>query len=165
MLQGLENVITLNLAMNSISFIESDSFKQTPNLKYLVLSHNQLREINGNIFSNAATSNLKKLYINDNKLMFLPFNFFVRLRKFKNIVIAGNPWYCSCLTIVEMQPAENGIVEKCNEKYSSGERAVCISGSVGESNCVHLYNDDVSGRYETYKRTLPLPKKPVTCTF
>ncbi|XP_018561165.1 leucine-rich repeat-containing protein 15-like [Anoplophora glabripennis] len=165
MLRGLKNLRILNLAMNSITFVESNSFKQTPKLSYLILSHNHLRQINGNVFPKGETSSLQNLYIDNNRLMFLPFNFFVRLGKLKNIVMVGNPWYCSCLTIVQMLLAENSITEKCNEEYSNGKKPVCVSGSVGQDYCVHFYNDDLSEKYETYKKTLPLPKRPLLCSF
>lgn len=165
MLQKLNNLKILNLAMNSISFIEPNSFKQTPKLNYLILSYNHLKEINGNVFPKGKTSSLENLYIDNNRLMFLSFNFFTRLGKLKRIVIVGNPWYCSCLTTVQILLAENNIVEKCNEDYSSGKRPVCVSGSVDDNDCIHSYNNNLSEKYETYKKNLPLNKQPILCYF
>ncbi|KAJ8927331.1 hypothetical protein NQ314_020217 [Rhamnusium bicolor] len=154
MLQKLANLTVLNLGFNSISVIEPNSFVQTPKLGTLVLTHNQLKEIDGSIFPRTGLVYLKKLYLDNNKLMFLSSNFLFPLNGLRRITLVGNPWYCSCLNDVQILLAENKILEKCAEDYNNGKRPVCVSEIVADNVCRHTYNEALSEKYETYKKTL-----------
>ncbi|XP_018562323.1 leucine-rich repeat-containing protein 15-like [Anoplophora glabripennis] len=163
MLQKLTNLKILNLGFNSISLIEPNSFEQTPKLNYLVLTHNHLKEIDGSIFPNTGMQFLEKMYLDNNKLMFLSSNFLVGLRKLKKITIVGNPWICSCLNTVQRLLAENNIQDMCNEEYNSGSRPVCVNENVDDTECRYSYNDNLSERFETYKKDHPLYRRIISC--
>lgn len=163
MLQKLTSLKILNLGINSISFIEPNSFEQTPKLNYLVLTHNHLKEIDGSIFPPAGMQFLENIYLDNNKLMFLSSNFFVGLRKLKKITIVGNPWICPCLNVVQKLLAENNIRDMCNEEYTSGTRPVCVNDNVDDTDCRYSYKNDLSEKFETYKKDHPLYKPTISC--
>lgn len=163
MLQRLTNLKLLNLGFNSIALIEPNSFEQTPNLNYLVLTNNHLKEIDGSIFPAAGMAYLDKIFLDNNKLMFLSSSFFVRLRSLKKITLIGNPWLCPCLSVVQRLLAENNIQDKCNEDYTSGARPICVNDKVADTECRYSYKDELSEKYENFKREHPLYRPVISC--
>lgn len=162
MLQKLTNLKILNLGFNKIALVEPNTFEQTPNLNYLVLSHNDLKEIDGSIFPPLGMAFLEKIYMDNNKLMFLSSSFFVRLNSLRKITLVGNPWLCPCLTEVERMLTQNNIQNMCNEDYTSGRRPICVN-EVDDVQCRYVYKDELSEKYEAFKRQNPLYRPTISC--
>ncbi|KAJ8973840.1 hypothetical protein NQ317_017997 [Molorchus minor] len=163
MLYRLSNLRVLNVGFNSISFIEANSFNNTPILETLVLTHNVIKELDGSIYKALGMDYLKKLYLDNNRLMFLPSSFFFRLNNLERITLVGNPWFCGCLDVIHRFLFENHILEKCAGDYRNGTRAICVSDTVEDMTCKYVYNNDLSEYYELNKRKNPLYKLPIQC--
>lgn len=162
MLQKLTNLKILNIGFNQISVIESGSFQHTPNLNTLVLTHNKLKDIDGDIFPRSGMDFLKNLYLDHNRLMYLTSKFFVRSSGLRKITLMGNPWFCQCLKEIYSVLNENGIEEKCQGPFSKGQRPVCVNGDVLDS-CRHTYNAQLSAKFLKYMKDFPVYVHALDC--
>lgn len=150
MLEGLTNLQGLNLGFNQISNIEPFSFSQTPTLQILALGHNNLKELNSNILPNQGFANLKSLYLDHNKLMFLTSNFLLRLQGLKGITIGGNPWVCPCLDLIFNWLNDANVELSCDGTFLRGEKPICVVP--GDANvCTYSYDLKL---YRTYTHSL-----------
>lgn len=146
MLKELRNLKLLNVGFNKIDTIEDATFGQTPQLDTLVLTHNLIKEMNGDVFPQKGLNFLKKLYLDHNELMFLTSRFFLRLNVLKRITLVGNPWLCPCLDDISRILYDNQIMERCQNEYNSGGKPVCISDP-SQSSCTYKYNDELCNKY------------------
>lgn len=164
MLKGLSNLQTLNLSFNHITIIEQHSFQQTPDLQTLLLSNNNIKEIDGSAFPSDGHRHIKKLYLNNNELMFLSSEFFFRLSALKKIALVGNPWQCDCFDIIEKFLRENNIEEACQQEYVNGSLPICVSERPGDR-CTYQYNEKLALKYLEYKKTYPLIVIAIDCVL
>ncbi|XP_073959644.1 uncharacterized protein [Choristoneura fumiferana] len=83
---------------NKLMYIPEALFQHKTSLEYVDLSHNQIENIHLNTF---LGTNLKKIFLNDNRLMHLPQNFIINLRNtgisLDLFYFHGNPWECAYL--------------------------------------------------------------------
>ncbi|XP_011645730.1 leucine-rich repeat-containing protein 24 [Pogonomyrmex barbatus] len=84
----------LVLAYNPLKRIRSHTFKNTPNLVKLDLSHTQLVEIEAKGFRGLEM--LESLKLNNNELSTLHPGTFESLSKITSIELHENPWICDC---------------------------------------------------------------------
>lgn len=158
MLEGLTNLSVLNLGFNRISQIEPKSFEQTPKLTTLVLAHNFLKILDGSVLPSVGLQELKILYLDHNRLMYLSSNFLFRLNSLKLITIGGNPWSCPCLDLVLRWLDDNNVDLKCDKEFFNGERPTCVVPLRKNSDvCVYSYDERsfnlFKNYYETYSST------------
>lgn len=147
MLKNLNNLQDLILPNNKIERIESEVFQQTPELDLLDLNGNRLKEIHTNIFP-AGGSELTKLFLVNNQLMFLPPDFFVRLKNLETVGLVGNPWYCTCLNAINILLHKKKIKEYNGCGFASGPKPICVTNAT-ISSCPYTYNSDLSRYYLT----------------
>ncbi|EEZ97559.1 decorin [Tribolium castaneum] len=156
MLEGLTNLKILNLGFNSISRIEPKTFEQTPKLENLVLTNNQLTSIDGAVLPATGLQNLKILYLDHNRLMFLSSNFLFRLNSLKAMSIGGNPWQCPCLDLVLRWLYDNEVGLKCDKDFFGGKRPVCVVPSRRNSDvCVYSYDQKSYDLFESGYKSYP----------
>lgn len=151
MLQGLTSLQVLDLGYNSISFIEQYSFEHTPKLTTLILSSNDLKYMDENIFPISGMPDLYALYLDNNRLMYLTSDVFARLINLKVTSIVGNPWWCACLTALERVLEETNIDVQaiCDEFHVDGKRPICVDYMANGSSCRYVYNKNLSEKYVT----------------
>ncbi|XP_056639559.1 connectin-like [Diorhabda sublineata] len=155
-LENLSNLKILNLGFNNISTIEEGTFNQTPQLNVLVLTHNKLKEISGNEFPRRGMDFLETLYIDHNYLMYLQSKFFIRLSSLKSVTLMGNPWFCPCLEDIYKTLRDNEIKEKCQQRYMTGERPICVNDNVENKLCTFHYDPVLSRKYINYFIHFPI---------
>ncbi|XP_044262230.1 phospholipase A2 inhibitor-like [Tribolium madens] len=156
MLEGLTNLKILNLGFNSISRIEPKTFEQTPKLETLVLTNNQLTVMDGAMLPTTGLQNLKILYMDHNRLMFLSSNFLFRLNSLKLMSIGGNPWQCPCLDLVLRWLHDNDVRLKCDKDFFGGKRPVCVVPLRRNSDvCVYSYDEKSYDLFETAYNMYP----------
>lgn len=126
MLEGLINLEVLNVAYNLISTIEPGSLSEVSNLTTLVLSGNLITILDGNSITPGTLPKLSKLYLNNNKLMFLTSKFVFRLENLAYITIGGNPWQCACLNLLFRWLHDRGVKLRCDRDYLNGSRPICV---------------------------------------
>uniref|UniRef100_A0A6P7G125 Connectin-like n=1 Tax=Diabrotica virgifera virgifera TaxID=50390 RepID=A0A6P7G125_DIAVI len=163
MLQNLVSLKVLNLGFNKISTIEAGSFSQTPNLITLVLTNNNLKELDGSAFPIRGLDLLDNLYIDHNYLMFLRSSFFIRLSGLKKITLMGNPWFCNCLYDIYRVISENNIEEKCQGDYVNAKRPICVSDGVDVKVCQYRYNVTMRDKYLEVDRSIAFDMNPLNC--
>ncbi|RZC43311.1 LRR 8 domain containing protein [Asbolus verrucosus] len=156
MLEGLTNLKVLNLGFNSISSIEPKAFAETPKLQILVLTHNSLKVISGNILPTTGLDELQILYLDHNRLTYLSSNFFFRLNALRLASIGGNPWQCPCLDLVLRWLYDNGVKLNCDKAYLNGERPVCVVPDVNNV-CVYSYDENHYQRFQSQISLYPPP--------
>uniref|UniRef100_A0A8C8RY47 Leucine rich repeat containing 70 n=1 Tax=Pelusios castaneus TaxID=367368 RepID=A0A8C8RY47_9SAUR len=91
--KGLIQLKTMHLEANRLTSINC-SFNRLPNLRKLYLNNNRISYI-----SDSAFSHLKKLHflhLNKNNLSSLPKHLFADLPKLSSVFLSHNPWDCDC---------------------------------------------------------------------
>ncbi|KAJ8672792.1 hypothetical protein QAD02_004052 [Eretmocerus hayati] len=97
---GAKALNTLNLSHNRLTMIPANIFKDTRQLEILKLSDNRLMDLPHNSFAN---SQLKELYLNNNRLSYLSKEYFgglgylVRLEISSNKIASIDPGFCNAL--------------------------------------------------------------------
>lgn len=138
------NLENLDVASNEIVTVEEGAFEETPYIETLILSRNKFKQLNGNIFPREGLRYLRFLYLDNNELMFLPSNFFVKLIILERVTLVGNPWFCLCLDDISRILRKNKIKEEC--KLEDSGKVLCINDSF-ENLCSYKYNSDLSNSY------------------
>lgn len=146
MLKGLTNVKHLRINSNKISTIEQGTFEQTPKLNKLNLSNNKIKEVDGSIFPRRGLPSLRNIYLNNNELMYLPADFFLRLDNLDDISLVGNPWLCPCLDVISRILHDKSIEDSCLLAFKNARGPACII-EPSEPNCSYKYNNQLSARY------------------
>nr|XP_023029069.1 chondroadherin-like [Leptinotarsa decemlineata] len=164
MLRKLTSLEDLDCSYNRISIIEAGAFEQTPKLKNLNLHHNILKEVDGTIFPKRGLVNLKWLELDNNELMSLSSNFLSKFPSLESISLYENPWKCACLSAIRRVLFDNEIKEKCEEVYSNGERAVCVT-NVSINECSYEYDDGLKKIFMDYKTNNKIYISRVDCSF
>lgn len=86
--ESCSNLMNLYLPGNAIKVIDKEAFKGLDNLHYLVLTRNELEELQPDLFSLAV--NLQNLFLDHNKIKFLNSDLFYPLRKLQLLSITNN---------------------------------------------------------------------------
>ncbi|KAL7028232.1 hypothetical protein ACKWTF_005770 [Chironomus riparius] len=86
--ESCSNLVNLYLPGNAIKVIDKEAFKGLDNLNYLVLTRNELEELQPDIFTLAI--NLQNLFLDHNRIKFLNSDLFYPLRKLQLLSITNN---------------------------------------------------------------------------
>jgi Leucine-rich repeat (LRR) protein len=94
-LKPLNKLRRLFLSRNKITAVEDGDVNVARNLQELALDHNEIGIIHNNALSGLQ---LKKFFINDNKLYYLPDGIFDgwNIEQITAVDISDNPWECIC---------------------------------------------------------------------
>ncbi|XP_070506531.1 insulin-like growth factor-binding protein complex acid labile subunit [Chironomus tepperi] len=86
--ESCSNLVNLYLPGNAIKVIDKEAFKGLDNLHYLVLTRNELEEIDPDLLS--SVGNLQNLFLDHNRIKFLNSDLFYPLRKLQLLSITNN---------------------------------------------------------------------------
>ncbi|XP_073949760.1 uncharacterized protein [Choristoneura fumiferana] len=156
---------SLNLASNHIDNMHADVFKTLTHIKNLTLSHNRIKMFPETLFQDLSKLNevdlsynfieympasafhgtaLEKLNLSNNKLKYLPTNFFLNKKSLgttlKLFYFDYNPWYCGCLKdiLVDLK----GLNIEYNLDRFNGVNAVCSFEKTGAFGCNRYLHAD-----------------------
>ncbi|XP_017783381.1 PREDICTED: leucine-rich repeat-containing protein 15-like [Nicrophorus vespilloides] len=152
----LKKLQILDVSSNGVQHIEDKAFTDNLDLQELYLNNNSIKYVSHTSFP--TQSNLITLHLHRNLLTLLTGDLGNALPKLKHITIGGNPWACSCLTIIQTYFNMKGIqFEQCDLTHlTDGLNPVCYaSGSrecVGNEH-VEILKEDVSSFQSSYKCT------------
>uniref|UniRef100_A0A8C0V1P4 Leucine rich repeat containing 19 n=1 Tax=Cyanistes caeruleus TaxID=156563 RepID=A0A8C0V1P4_CYACU len=88
---NLKNLITLDISNNCISTVHKAAFAGLNQLSVLNLSYNMIAQLDSEIFTSLKSLTVLNLQYNFLKYFHIKSSF-----KLVKIVLAGNPWICSC---------------------------------------------------------------------
>ena len=86
--RGLYKLIKLNLVSNDLSLVLKDWFNDMGNLEFLLLGHNQLKEISDDTFKSLAK--LKRLYLESNRFQIITKYMFQHNKQLQEISFRSN---------------------------------------------------------------------------
>lgn len=140
-LSGLAIMIELDLSKNDLKVLQSDTFRETVKIRWILLNDNKLEKLENGLFNNLpflqkvdlsnnrivtigikTFMNVPKLNIlrlDGNKLEHLKIDTLSALTSLSNLDVHDNPWRCDCY----LQPFRNWVISKnlytspiaCNE--------------------------------------------------
>lgn len=144
-----EQLQSLNLSSNHIGNMHADIFKTMYHIKVLTLSHNRIKTVPETLFQDLREleaidlsynlieympapafhgTALVKLNLSNNKLKYLPSNFFLDKKSvgtsLKLFYFHCNPWYCGCLKDVLLELKELKV--DYNSDNLDGFNSVCL---------------------------------------
>jgi len=131
--ESCSNLVNLYLPGNSIKVIDKEAFKGLDNLHYLVLTRNELEELEYDTFNLAI--NLQNLFLDHNRIKFLNSNLFFPLRKLQLLSITNNQIEEVSLEIFRNNPLLDQIFFDHNEIVAIEEK----------------FFDEFPGRRENYE--------------
>ncbi|VDK68996.1 unnamed protein product [Litomosoides sigmodontis] len=94
-LQPLKKLTKLYLSNNNLVRVAEHDFSTLNSLKTLALDNNQIEEISGNAFTGLP---LRRLYLNRNRLLYLPKRFLdnLNVEQLSVVDFSDNLWQCVC---------------------------------------------------------------------
>uniref|UniRef100_A0A6P7FAI6 Carboxypeptidase N subunit 2-like n=1 Tax=Diabrotica virgifera virgifera TaxID=50390 RepID=A0A6P7FAI6_DIAVI len=144
---SLINIEDLNLAFNKICCI-GDTFLLMEKLKTLILSHNNLAELDEFDIPRKMHSSLQYLAIDHNLITFMDSNVLDSLPSLKKIAIVGNPWYCNCLIDFRKGFQQRNIQEICGTSgYVHTKRTVCLADLTHNHTCTHFVSEHFDPKF------------------
>lgn len=122
----IPNLDFLVLTDNDIAELDEDLLVPLTKLKKLHINRNKIKELSGMLFNTTALL-LQELYIDHNKLTFFPevTNHFSSMTKF---TLEGNPWQCACFREIMDWATQRDINYSPynSKKYFDGSRPICV---------------------------------------
>ncbi|KAL8581014.1 hypothetical protein ACOMHN_048048 [Nucella lapillus] len=94
--QGLPNLHELYLSDLALGNLDLGLFSGLDSLMALDLSNNEIKDVPTSVASPSFLRNLQSLDLSYNQLSFLSNNTAPLLRRVTRVVLAGNPWDCTC---------------------------------------------------------------------
>ncbi|KAJ8048350.1 Leucine-rich repeat-containing protein 15 [Holothuria leucospilota] len=132
--RGIKNVSTLCVSRNAIELISGDIFSEILLSDKLDLSNNRLRTIPQGLFlSRNASQELNILFLQKNRIEFIPRNAFAGLYRIKHFYLFGNN-----LTDITGNPFANGNISQVH-LYNNKIRMVSESAILGLKNGTDMY--------------------------
>jgi len=133
--RNLNNVRRLLLRQNKIKSLHENNFASLTNLVHLDLSFNQIDSIEPGSFRGITL--LKYLKLNNNRLTTLPSNVFVDIPPLFTMSLENNPWNCDC----ELRPLHRWI----SDNNMLLEPSLCKTPSKYENKAWNkMYIDDLA---------------------